>query len=144
MNDIERLLDELRISPAALARRLGVSEATVSRWRSGQHSPSGLYAVKVADLLAAIDRRKGGSANAGEVIAMVTALLDHTSDSAPAPASDDDNDYRRGYRQGYRDAVASMLTAVVNPPGEFPPTEATEPSNDRNPERPERLRVPAG
>lgn len=37
---ILRLLDELRITQAGLAERLGVSPATVSRWIQGKHEPT--------------------------------------------------------------------------------------------------------
>lgn len=116
MNDIVRLLDELAISPADLARRLGVSEGTVSRWRSGTHAPSGLYAQKVAELAAqaAIARR---NADRGDDVA---ATSEHLLDLvAPQPGLRDD-DYSRGYQQGYRDAVARVLAGLAGR-GPVPP-----------------------
>lgn len=106
---IERLLSALGDSPAGLARRLGVSEATISRWRSGQHAPSGLYAEKVRDLLALIELR--GQPDRGQA-----ALVARLVDAAMPPDPADTDPFRRGYRQGYRDAVAAMLGGLANPP----------------------------
>jgi DNA-binding transcriptional regulator YdaS (Cro superfamily) len=47
-----RLLDFLgEMSPAELARRLGVNESTVSRWISGERKMSYEHAVEVARIL---------------------------------------------------------------------------------------------
>lgn len=107
MNDIDRLLVALGETPAGLARRLGVSEATISRWRGGKHAPSGLYAERVAQLAAAVELR-GATRDSGP-----QALVDALVDAAMPPPLAGDDDYRRGYRQGYRDAVAAMLQGLA-------------------------------
>ena len=42
---------ELRLSQAALARRLGVSQPTVARWESGEHVPELRTLLRLADQL---------------------------------------------------------------------------------------------
>lgn len=47
---IRRLLDELRLTQSALAARLGVSPATVSRWVQGKHEPTAQTYVALGNL----------------------------------------------------------------------------------------------
>lgn len=47
---IRRLLDELRLTQSALAGRLGVSPATVSRWVQGKHEPTAQTYVALGNL----------------------------------------------------------------------------------------------
>lgn len=47
---IVRLLDELKLTQAALAERLGVSPATVSRWIQGKHEPTSEGYVSLGNL----------------------------------------------------------------------------------------------
>lgn len=110
-NEIETLLRELGETPADLARRLGVNDATISRWRSGRHAPSGLYAAKVAELLAMVAARKYRARGTGDAATLIAALVDAT---APPPSPLDD-EYTRGYRQGYRDAAAAVVAALGRP-----------------------------
>lgn len=47
---IRRLLDDLRLTQSALAARLGVSPATVSRWVQGKHEPTAQTYVALGNL----------------------------------------------------------------------------------------------
>jgi transcriptional regulator with XRE-family HTH domain len=47
---------EAQLSQAEVARAVGVTAAAVSRWESGQRSPSGDLAVRYAELLRVIER----------------------------------------------------------------------------------------
>lgn len=47
---IRRLLDELKLTQSALAGRLGVSPATVSRWVQGKHEPTAQTYVALGNL----------------------------------------------------------------------------------------------
>lgn len=47
---IRRLLDDLRLTQSALAARLGVSPATVSRWVQGKHEPTAETYVALGNL----------------------------------------------------------------------------------------------
>lgn len=47
---IVRLLDELKLTQAGLAERLGVSPATVSRWIQGKHEPTSEGYVSLGNL----------------------------------------------------------------------------------------------
>lgn len=53
---LDRMMKARRISSAELGRRLGVAQATISRYRSGERAPD-------PDTLAAICRELGGSAD---------------------------------------------------------------------------------
>lgn len=47
---IRRLLRDLKLTQAALAERLGVSPATVSRWIQGKHEPTAETYVALGNL----------------------------------------------------------------------------------------------
>ena len=49
---IREARDDLIISQAELARRLGVSVSTVCKWEQGSRTPRGLYKAKVDRFLA--------------------------------------------------------------------------------------------
>jgi transcriptional regulator with XRE-family HTH domain len=53
---IRQLLEELKLTQAGLAERLGVSPATVSRWMKGRHEPTAETYVALGNLA----RRPGG------------------------------------------------------------------------------------
>jgi transcriptional regulator with XRE-family HTH domain len=108
VTDINRLLRDLGMSPAELARRLGVSEAAVSRWRSGRNQPQGLYAARLAELAATAQLRR---VDGPELPTLVAGLLEH---AAPLPGPDAP-DYQRGYAEGYRAALQTMLGAIAAP-----------------------------
>lgn len=52
---IAQLLQKHRLTQAALAKRLGVSSATVSRWMKGTHEPTGETYVSLGNLAGAPD-----------------------------------------------------------------------------------------
>ena len=49
--------ERARLSQAEVARALGVDTATVSRWETGMRLPRGRTALRLASLLAALERQ---------------------------------------------------------------------------------------
>lgn len=126
MTDINRLLADLGLSPAELARRLGVSEAAVSRWRSGRHAPQGLYAARLAELEATAAIRRA-TAPGLDLAALIAGLLDH----AAPPLGPEAAEYERGYRDGYRAAISTALGALAEPYRAIRTATITEQPHDR-------------
>lgn len=76
---IKAFRKEMLISQTELAKRLGVSFATVNRWGSGLHDPTCAARRKLRPLFKKIRNRSGGKINTvtGEVKNRLDRMWDH-------------------------------------------------------------------
>jgi transcriptional regulator with XRE-family HTH domain len=118
---LDLLMRDLGLTPAQLARRIGVSESAVSRWRSGRNEPQGLYAARLRELRVLADHQ--GPRGHLDLAALANTLLDR---AAPL-AGPDSADYERGFREGYREAAATVLRALTG----LAPTLTTTPQEQQ-------------
>lgn len=111
-HDIRQLMADLDLNQVELARQIGATEASVSRWLAGNRSPQGLYADQIERLMAIAAVKKAGPRQTREDLQrMVRKVLTEIDLLAEAPDLSDD--YSRGYNDGYRSALNMLMTALL-------------------------------
>jgi len=103
-------MNQRRMSPAALARTLGVADAQVSRWRRGQVVPTVQSLQRIADTFGvprtSLDRlagypAEGDGPSADPELETAAARLRELLESVPEPM-----------RSGYVDACAALAQTL--------------------------------